>query len=71
MPVIIDLKDEEKWLTAKDYKTVLELCQPYEDNKMDAHTIDKKIIMRKADYNVPNVNEFVFYPATEQKTLFD
>ena len=71
MPVIIDQKDEEKWLNAKDYSTVLELCKPYDDLKMDAHTIDKSIIMRKTDYNVPNVNEFVFYPETEQKTLFD
>jgi putative SOS response-associated peptidase YedK len=71
MPVIIAPENEEKWLTASDYKTVLELCQPYSDEKMDAHTIDKSIIMRKSDYNVPNVNEFVFYPETEQKTLFD
>lgn len=71
MPVIIAEKDEEKWLSAKDYKTVLELCVPFDDSKMDAHTIDKKIIMRQTGFNVPNVNEFVFYPETEQKTLFD
>ena len=71
MPVIIAEKDEEKWLSAKDYNTVIELCQPFDEKKMDAHTIDKKTIMRKTGFNVPNVNAFVFYPETDQKTLFD
>ncbi|MDB4582271.1 SOS response-associated peptidase [Draconibacterium sp.] len=71
MPVIINKKDEEKWLTAKDYETILELCKPFDDSKMDAHTIDKLTILKKTGYNVPNVNEYVFYPETEQKTLFD
>lgn len=71
MPVIIDKKDEEKWLTAKDYSTVLELCQPHDDSKMEAHTIDKSIILNKYGYNVSNVNKHVFYPELEQKTLFD
>jgi len=71
MPVIIDKNDEEKWLEAKDYQTVLELCKPYDDSKMAAHTIDKSIILRKTGYNIPNVNEFVFHPETDQKTLFD
>lgn len=71
MPVIIAEKDEEKWLSAKDYSTVMELCQPFDEEKMDAHTIDKKTIMRKTGFNVPNVNAFVFYPETDQKTLFD
>jgi len=71
MPVIISPENEEKWLAAKDYNTILELCQPYDDSRMDAHTIDKSIILQKTGYNIPNVNEFVFYPETEQKTLFD
>ena len=71
MPVIIKPEDEEKWLTANNYQIVVELCQPYDDEKMDAHTIDKSIIMRRTGFNTPNVNEFVFYPETEQKTLFD
>jgi len=71
MPAIIDQKDEKKWLTAKNYETVLKLCKPFDDNKMDAHTINKLTILKKDGYNVPNVNEYVFYPETEQRTLFD
>lgn len=71
MPVIIAPEDEEKWLAAQTEEEIQQLCQPFDDEKMDAHTIDKKIILRKTGYNIPNVNEFVFYPETEQKTLFD
>lgn len=71
MPVIISKEDEERWLTANDYQTVADLCKPYDESKMDAHTIDKTTIMKKKGYNVPGVNDHVFYPETEQRTLFD
>ncbi|MBI9069659.1 MAG: SOS response-associated peptidase [Salinivirgaceae bacterium] len=71
MPVIINPKDEEKWLNATDYQTINELCVPYDDSKMEAHTIDKTIIMDKYGYNVPDVNKKVIYPELSQKGLFD
>lgn len=71
MPVIINEKDEKHWLEANTFKELTALCKPYNDSKMTAHSIDKKIITDKVNYNIPRVNKHVFYPELNQKSLFD
>lgn len=71
MPVIISKNDEEKWLNAKTIEDVESLCLPFDDDLMDAHPIDKTIIMDKNGFNVPGVNKKIIYPDLNQGTLFD
>lgn len=63
MPVIIPREFEQDWLNAKLTKDdVLALCQPLDQNKMDAHTITKLITARDRDTDVPEVLTKAEYP---------
>jgi len=56
MPVIIPREFEKDWLNPLLTKDdVLALCQPYDDSKMDAYIISKRITSRKDPTNVPEV----------------
>jgi len=60
MPVIIPREYENDWLNpGLGKEDVLALCQPYEDSKMDAYKISKRITSRKESTNVPAVLERV------------
>jgi putative SOS response-associated peptidase YedK len=68
MPVIIPREFEKDWLNPSLTKDdVLALCRPYDDSKMDAYTISKRITSRKEVSNVPEVMEKFEY---ERTTLF-
>lgn len=56
MPVIMPKEFEKDWLNPNLTKEdVLELCQPFSDEKMKAHIISKRITSRKEPTNVPEV----------------
>jgi putative SOS response-associated peptidase YedK len=68
MPVVIPREYENDWLNPNLTKDdVLALCQPLDDNKLDAYTISKRITSKKEDTNVPEVMEKFEYQKT---TLF-
>jgi putative SOS response-associated peptidase YedK len=68
MPVIIPREYEKDWLNPNLTKDdVLALCQPFDDSKLDAYTISKRITSKKEDTNVPAVMEKFDY---EKTTLF-
>lgn len=58
MPVIISKEDEKEWLNPNLTKAqVLELCRPYNTNKMEAHTVSQLVGQQNVDTNVPEVLE--------------
>ena len=60
MPVIIPREFEKDWLNPHLTKAdVSGLCQPYDQNKMDAYTISKRITSRKDPTDVPEVMQKV------------
>ena len=60
MPVIIVQQFEKDWLNPNLTKDdVLAFCQPFDEAKMDAHTISKRITSKKDPTNVPEVTQKV------------
>lgn len=58
MPVIISKEYEKDFLNPNLTKEdILALCQPFDQTKMDAYTISKRITSRKDPTNVPQVLE--------------
>ena len=56
MPVILDRQYEKDWLNPVLTKEdVLAFCQPYDQDKMDAYTISKRITSKKDPTNVREV----------------
>ncbi len=67
MPVILDRQYEKDWLNPVLTKEdVLAFCRPYDQDKMDAYTISKRITSKKDPTNVPEVIQKV-----ESGMLFD
>ena len=63
MPVIIPREYEKDWLNPSLTKEdVLALCQPFENLRMEAHTISKRITSKTEETNVPEVQDREFYP---------
>jgi putative SOS response-associated peptidase YedK len=58
MPFIVPVENEKKWidssLTKEDIKT---LMQPFDETKMQAYPVSKRITDRKQNSNVPEVME--------------
>lgn len=56
MPVIISKEHEREWLNPNLSKDqVLELCRPYDTNRMEAHTVSQLIGQQNVDTNVLEV----------------
>lgn len=54
MPVIIPTEFEKDWLNPNlTQEDVLALCQPFDENKMNAYTISKRITSKES--NTPEV----------------
>lgn len=73
MPVILLDELEEKWLQNYEEElaeqAVSELIQPFPEENMDFHTVDR---LRGKEYkgNVPEIDEEVEYPELSQQELF-
>ena len=60
MPVIIDQPFEKDWLNPLLTKDdVLAFCEPFDESKMEAYTISKRITSKKDPTNVPQVMQRV------------
>jgi putative SOS response-associated peptidase YedK len=73
MPVILKQADEVRWLNPElDVEDINALLKPYDDSRMEAHTVSKLISQRGANTNVPSIMDEVEYSElkTEQQTLF-
>lgn len=73
MPVIIPDAYKNDWLNPNLTKDdVLALCQPFENDRMQAHTISKLITTKGAETNVENVLKVQKYEKmnTDDLTLF-
>jgi putative SOS response-associated peptidase YedK len=64
MPVILAKEYEKDWLNPNLTKDdVLALCQPFDTNRMEAHTISRMITDRKIDdKNIPEIAKPFEYP---------
>jgi putative SOS response-associated peptidase YedK len=62
MPVILPLEHEKRWLEETLSKEdILALCTPFDEKRMNAHTVSRLITSRTEDTNVPEVQkEFVY-----------
>ncbi|HZX74279.1 MAG TPA: SOS response-associated peptidase family protein, partial [Cyclobacteriaceae bacterium] len=68
MPIIIEREYEKDWLNPNLTKEdVLALCRPFDEKKMEAYTVSKRITSRKEPTNVPQTMQKFNYEAT---TLF-
>ncbi len=73
MPVILDQRNEKKWLNPNlDIDEINGLLKPFDESKMLAYTVSKLLSQRGAETNVPEIMDKVEYEElkTEQKTLF-
>ena len=75
MPVILRKNDEKKWIQNDiDKDQAMNLLIPYDEKKMDAHTISKMITAKDIDPNTPKVLEPYNYKDLEalssQQSLF-
>lgn len=65
MPVILEPEDEGNWLnTDLPMSESLQLLRPFDEKKMQAHTISRLITKRGADKNVPELVKRFNYPNT-------
>lgn len=63
MPLIIDKEDEEKWIDTELPKEIVkDLIKPYDEKKMTAYTVSKRVSNPKFNRNVPESIEEVQYP---------
>jgi putative SOS response-associated peptidase YedK len=66
MPVILETDDEGRWLD-KNLSTegIDSLLLPFDDTRMEAHTVSKLITARGRSTNVPEVMDEYLYPELE------
>jgi len=62
MPVILHPADEKKWLSDIPLEQALGLLTPYDEKKMEAHTVSKLITTRGVPTNVAEVMRPYRYP---------
>ncbi len=63
MPLIIPIEKEKEWIKSDLDKTrIQQLLLPFDENKMEAYTISKRITDRTRDNNVPEVLQPFEYP---------
>lgn len=64
MPLIIDRAEANKWLDSRTrQREIVELMRPFDDSKMESHTISRLINYYKTkNTNVPEICETVEYP---------
>ncbi|MFZ4544115.1 MAG: SOS response-associated peptidase [Saprospiraceae bacterium] len=56
MPLILDKKDEAKWLDPTlNHEQIQSLIKPFDDSDMYAYTIDKKAGNARLDRNIPEI----------------
>jgi len=71
MPLILDIETADNWLNPHTTnEQIKSLIQPYDDNKMKAHTISKVASNSKINRNFKEILEPVSYPELNQQTLF-
>jgi len=66
MPVILSKHEERVWLENIDDQTIQSIMNPYEADKMEAHTISKLITARGVERNVPGLIEEFEYKELEE-----
>lgn len=63
MPLLLDKKDEQKWLDPSLSKEQIQsLIRPYDEKDMYAYTVDRKAGNSRLDRNTPETIEPVVYP---------
>jgi putative SOS response-associated peptidase YedK len=63
MPLILPMESEKKWLDNNlNNEGLKTLMVPFDENKMEAHTISKLITSRTGNRNVSNIQESFEYP---------
>jgi len=66
MPVLLPAAQERRWLDESLSKdAVLALCAPFDENRMNAHTVSRLITSRTENSNVPEVQKKFKYPELE------
>ncbi len=63
MPVILPKNLEKEWLNpdlSKD--NIIDMCKPFDDNLLHAHSISKLITTPRVDKNIPAVQDNFQYP---------
>ena len=72
MPVIIEEKDYDTWLSPKaTFEDLDNIMQPYDQEKMQAYTISKMITSRSIDPNAPETLQFYLYPELGREVAFN
>lgn len=69
MPVILNEKTEDAWLSSSDIKSLQELLTPSPDNQLHAHPV-QKLSGKAALGNVPESSDTVEYPELEELLTF-
>jgi putative SOS response-associated peptidase YedK len=63
MPVILTTEREMEWIAPElSRDQVQQLLIPFDDEKMLAHTVDKKLNNAKIDTNIPEITREIEYP---------
>ena len=71
MPLILDYEQAQLWVDSNSSREGIEqLMIPYDERKMEAHTITKAASNAKVNRNYPEILHKVSYPELNQQTLF-
>lgn len=63
MPVILPAEQEKSWLDdGLSKEEILALCAPFDENRMKARTVSRRLTSRTQDSNVPEVQKEFVYP---------
>lgn len=68
MPVILPGEREKEWIDPEiPLDTALNLLKPYDDSRMKAHTISKRISMPGTEKNIPEIIDYFNYGDFQNK----